>query len=89
MARPKKLSADEKKSARATLLMTPQLFDDLQLLATISDQSVNSLLCALVEQVVSKNRSAIDAVKATISEVAPTVDLRIDDDNNHDACPPH
>ena len=80
MARPKKLSADEKKSARATLLMTPQLFDDLQLLATISDQSVNSLLCALVEQVVSKNRSAIDAVKTTISEVAPTVDLRIDDD---------
>ena len=85
MARPKKLSADEKKSARATLLMTPQLFDDLQLLATISDQSVNSLLCALVEQVVSKNRSAIDAVKTTISEVAPTVDLRIDDDNKHDA----
>lgn len=85
MARPAKLSADEKKSARATLLMTPQLFDDLQLLATISDQSVNSLLCALVEQVVSKNRSAIDAVKTTISEVAPTVDLRIDDDNNHDA----
>lgn len=85
MARPAKLSAGEKKSARTSLLMTQDLYDDLHILAKISKRSVNDLLCTLADQIVSKNRNAIDAVKATIDEVAPTVDLRLDEGEADDA----
>lgn len=80
MARPKKLSDSEKKSARVSLLMTPKLFDDVTTLAQILKVSVNDLFCSLAAQAVKKNRPAIDRVQSVIEDVAGTVSLPLDFD---------
>ena len=54
MARPKTLSEYEKKSARVSLLMTTQMFDDVTTLAQIKKVSLNDLFTSLAAQVVKK-----------------------------------
>lgn len=79
MARPKTLSESERKSVRATLLMTPAMFADVSTLTQIKNISLNDLFCSLAAQVIEKNRQEIDKVRAVISEAAETVDLSADE----------
>ena len=78
MARPKTLSEYEKKSARVSLLMTTQMFDDVTTLAQIKKVSLNDLFTSLAAQVVKKNRQSIDEVQGVMSKVSPGVQLTID-----------
>ena len=78
MARPKTLSEYEKKSARVSLLMTTQMFDDVTTLAQIKKVSLNDLFTSLAAQVVKKNRQSIDEVQGVMSKVSPAVQLTID-----------
>lgn len=86
MARPKLLAADEKKSARVSLLMTPQFLADVTTLAQIKQITLNELFCSLAAQAVKKNRQAIDDVQKVMASVASTVEISLfDDDTLNDA----
>lgn len=78
MARPKTLSDTEKKSARVSLLMTPQLLADVTTLAQIKKVSLNDLFTSLATELVKKNRQAIDEVQGVMVKVSPTVELTLD-----------
>lgn len=78
LARPKTLKEVEKKSARISLLMTPQLLADVTTLAQIKQCSLNDLLTSLAAQVVKKNRQQIDEVQGVMNEAARYVQLSID-----------
>lgn len=64
-----------KKSERVSLLLTPQMAQDLTTLAQIKRVSVNDLFTTLAAQAISKNREAIDSVKAVMEKVLPGLDL--------------
>lgn len=81
MARPKLLAADEKKSARVSLLMTPQFLADVTTLAQIKQITLNELFCSLAAQAIKKNRPAIDEVQKVMAKVAPTVEVSLFDDD--------
>lgn len=78
MARPKTLSDAEKKSARVSLLMTPQMLADVTTLAQIKKVSLNDLFTSLAAELVKKNRHAIDEVQNVMIKVSPTVELTLD-----------
>lgn len=82
MARPKTLTAAETKSARTSLLMTPQFLDDVSTLAQIKQMTLNEFFCSLAAQAVKKNRQAIDEVKAVMAKVAPSVQTSLYDDDD-------
>ena len=77
MARPKTLSDAEKKSARVSLLLTPQMFADITTLAQIKNVSLNDLFTSLAADLIKKNRRAIDEVQNVIVKVSPTVQLSL------------
>lgn len=78
MARPRTLSDAEKKSARVSLLMTPQLLADVTTLTQIKGVSLNDLFTSLAAELVKKNRHAIDEVQDVMTKVSPTVELTLD-----------
>ena len=82
MARPKTLADAEKKSARVSLLMTPQFLADVTTLAQIKKVTLNELFCSLAAQAVKKNRQAIDEVQKVMAKVAPTVEVSLFDDDD-------
>lgn len=82
MARQKTLADAEKKSARVSLLMTPQFLADVTTLAQIKKVTLNELFCTLAAQAVKKNRQAIDDVQKLIASVAPTVEISLFDDED-------
>lgn len=77
MARPKTLSDTEKKSARVSLLLTPQMFADITTLAQIKNVSLNDLFTSLAADLIKKNRRAIDEVQNVMVKVSPTVQLSL------------
>lgn len=77
MARPKTLSDAEKKSARVSLLLTPQMFADITTLAQIKNVSLNDLFTSLAADLIKKNRRAIDEVQNVMVKVSPTVQLSL------------
>ena len=78
MARPRTLSDSERKSARVSLLMTPQMFADITTLAQIKKVSINDLFTSLAADLIKKNRHAIDEVQDVMFKVSPTVELTLD-----------
>jgi len=78
MARSKTLSEDERKSARCSLLMTPKLFADVQMLAAIKKVSVNDLLTSVAAELVERNKAEISEVQSVMSAVAPRVQTSLD-----------
>ena len=78
MARPRILSDSERKSARVSLLMTPQMFADITTLAQIKKVSINDLFTSLAADLIKKNRRAIDEVQDVMFKVSPTVELTLD-----------
>ncbi|MBR0288588.1 MAG: hypothetical protein IJQ82_06370 [Selenomonadaceae bacterium] len=81
MARPKTLTDPQKKSARVSLLMTAAFYDDVVTLAQIQKTSLNELFLSAAEQLVKKNRRAIDEVQATMARVSPSVQASLFDDD--------
>lgn len=78
MARSKTLSEGERKSARVSLLMTPKLFADVQMLAAIKKVSVNDLLTSVAAELVERNKAEISEVQSVMSAVAPRVQTSLD-----------
>lgn len=73
MARPKKLSADEIKSVRISVIVTPKVSADIVTLAQIMRVSVNDLFNMLAAQAIERNRGVIDEVKAVMNQAADNV----------------
>ena len=72
MARPKRLSADEIKTARTSVIMPPKLYADVTTLAQIQRVSVNDFFNSLAAQAIERNREAIDEVQAVMAKYAVT-----------------
>ena len=78
MARPKTLSAAEKKTVRVSLMMTPALYADISTLAQIKRTTINDLVCSLATQVVKKNRQTIDDASSAMKNYAAQIELTLD-----------
>ena len=81
MARPKTLTDPQKKSARVSLLMTPAFYNDVSTLAQIQKTSLNDLFLSAAEQLVKKNRRAIDEVQEVMARLSPSVQTSLFDDD--------
>ena len=81
MARPK--NDTEKKSERVSLLLTPQMFEDISTLAQIRKMSLNDLFTSLAAQAIKKNQHAIDEVKSVMAKVSSSVQTSLFDDEDN------
>ena len=63
---------EETKSKRSNILFTPSVYEDLRILASLTDTSVNEILHKLAKLYISNNEVKIDAFKekqAIIDEI--------------------
>ena len=75
MARPS--LSDQKRTQRATLLMTPDDYEGLSILAQLQNRTVNDFACSILIQVVQKNRQAIESFKAEKEKYAAAINVAV------------
>lgn len=79
MARPQKLSPEEKRTVRATLLMTPAEYEGVSVLAQLKDATLNEFVCSVLAGLIRKNAEAIEGFKADKERRAAEIDLSLED----------
>ena len=75
MARPS--LSDQKRTQRATLLMTPDDYEGLSILAQLQNRTVNDFACSILIQVVQRNRQVIENFKAEKEKYAATINVSV------------
>lgn len=78
MARPQKLSPEEKRTARANLLMTPAEYEGLTIMAQLKGATLNEFCCSLIAELIRKNAKVIESFKAEKSKHAAELNLAVD-----------
>jgi len=78
MARPQKLSPEEKRTVRATLLMTPAENEGVSIMAQLSNKTLNEFVCMMIADLIRKNSKVIESFKAEKSKHAAELNLSVD-----------
>lgn len=79
MGRPK-TQGTQKRTERATLLMTQEDYDGLYILAQMQDRTINDFACAILSSIVQKNSAVIEKFKDEKKKYADALNLTVDDD---------
>ena len=70
---------ETKRSQRATLLLTPDDYEGLSILAQLQNKTINDFSCSILAQIVQKNQSVIKSFRAEKAKYAASLNVKIDE----------
>lgn len=77
MSRPRIKNSCEKRTERVSLVLTPDTYQAVAILAQIQGISVNSLIVSILDGVVEKNAIVIEKFNAALTEARADVTLEV------------
>lgn len=77
MSRPRIKNSYEKRTERVSLVLTPDTYQAVAILAQIQGISVNSLIASILDGVVEKNAIVIEKFNAALTEARADVTLEV------------
>ncbi|MBQ3444468.1 MAG: hypothetical protein IJG33_14640 [Selenomonadaceae bacterium] len=77
MSRPRIKNSCEKRTERVSLVLTPDTYQAVAILAQIQGISVNSLIASILDGVVEKNAIVIEKFNAALTEARADVTLEV------------
>lgn len=77
MSRPRIKNSCEKRTERVSLVLTPDTYQAVAILAQIQGISVNSLIASILDGVVEKNTIVIEKFNAALTEARADVTLEV------------
>lgn len=77
MSRPRIKNSCEKRTERVSLVLTPDTYQAVAILAQIQGISVNSLIASILDGVVEKNATVIEKFNAALTEARADVTLEV------------
>ena len=77
MSRPRIKNSCEKRTERVSVVLTPDTYQAVAILAQIQGISVNSLIASILDGVVEKNAIVIEKFNAALTEARADVTLEV------------
>lgn len=77
MSRPRIKNSSEKRTERVSLVLTPDTYQAVAILAQIQGISVNNLIASILDGVIEKNAPVIEKFNAALTEARADVTLEV------------
>lgn len=77
MSRPRIKNSSEKRTERVSLVLTPEAYQAVAILAQIQGISVNNLISSILDGVIEKNAIVIEKFNTALTEARADVALEV------------
>lgn len=77
MSRPRIKNSSEKRTERVSLVLTPDAYQAVAILAQIQGISVNNLIASILDGVIEKNATVIEKFNTSLIEARADVTLEV------------